>query len=185
MIKKILIANRGEIVSRIIRTCNQLKIKTVTIFSEADRLAKYTGESNESYFIGPSPVGDSYLNSDKIIEIALKANVDAIHPGYGFLSEDSDFAKKCSENNIIFIGPSYDLIRKMGNKTTSRELMKKVGVPIIPGSDGPVSSVEEALKVTQDLEYPIMLKASAGGGGVGMQIIYSDRELISAFNNNS
>ncbi len=185
MIKKILIANRGEIALRIMKACRSLNIKTVAVYSDADREADFVYNADESYLIGTPPVNQSYLDVDKIIEVAKKAHVDAIHPGYGFLSENSVFAKLCDANDITFIGPSADLIDKMGDKVSSRKLMEEAGVPIIPGSKDAILNSEDLVKEAEAVGYPLMLKASAGGGGIGMQIVYKEEELEEAFANNS
>lgn len=185
MIKKILIANRGEIAARILRACKQLNIEAVVVYSEADAHLNYVKEADEAYLLGPSPVNQSYLNIDKIISIAKESKVDAIHPGYGLLSENSDFVDRCEQENIIFIGPKSDVMRKMGDKIEARKVMEEVGIPIILGSDGVVKSIEEALEVADEIGYPIMVKAAAGGGGIGMEIVHSPDELTKAFENNS
>lgn len=185
MIQKILIANRGEIASRIIRTCKDLGIQTVAVYSEADQKAPYVHMADESCLLGPSRVNESYLNIDKIISIAKETQVDAIHPGYGFLSENSQFVKACEAADLIFIGPKGEAIEKMGNKIEARNTMKKAGVPIVPGTNEAVSSVDEAIAIAKDIGYPVMLKASAGGGGIGMQVVLTDEELKSAFASNS
>ena len=185
MIKKVLIANRGEIAERVIRACKELNIKTVAIYSEADQELNYVKMADESYLLGPAPVNESYLHVNKIIEIAKKAKVDALHPGYGFLSENADFVDRCEREDIIFIGPSSEIIKKMGDKVASREIMKNINVPIIPGSEGAVTTEKEALKTAQKLGYPVMVKASAGGGGIGMEIVNNDEELLDSFTNNS
>lgn len=185
MIKKILIANRGEIAARIIRTCQKLGIQCAAVYSEADQDAPYVEMADESYFIGGARVTESYLNLDNIFSVAKKANVDAIHPGYGFLSENSHFATRCEEEGIIFIGPTADVIDQMGNKVKARLLMQKAGVPIVPGTDSAVVTPEEAVAIAQEIGYPIMLKASAGGGGIGMQIVNHADELQKAFVSNS
>lgn len=185
MIKKVLIANRGEIASRIIRSCKEYGLKTVAIYSEADANSPYVKEADESVLIGPPRVNESYLKADKIIEVAKETNADAIHPGYGFLSENSNFVKLCEENELIFIGPKGVVMEQMGDKIAARNLMKKAGVPVIPGTDGAVANTEEAIKIAQDIGYPIMIKASAGGGGIGMQVVRSDEELEAAFESNS
>src|SRR5690625_5213423 len=185
MIKKVLIANRGEIASRIIRTCKENDIKTVAIYSEADANSHFVKQADESYLIGPPQVNESYLQAEKIIEVAKKAKVDAIHPGYGFLSENSDFVKLCEQNDIIFIGPKGKVIEQMGDKIAARNMMKNAGVPVIPGTDEAVKNSEEAVEIAKEIGYPIMLKASAGGGGIGMQIVRSDEELVAAFDSNS
>ncbi|NLY80707.1 MAG: acetyl-CoA carboxylase biotin carboxylase subunit [Lysinibacillus sp.] len=184
MFKKILIANRGEIARRIIRTCKKLNIQTVAVFSEADRDALFVREADESYEIGKPPVSQSYLNIDKIIEVAKKSGVDAIHPGYGLLSENPTFARRCEEEGIIFIGPTAEVIATMGSKIESRKKMKEAGVPVIEGVDIPIESVDEALEVAESIGYPLMLKASSGGGGIGMQRIETREELEKAFEGN-
>lgn len=185
MIKKILIANRGEIALRIMRACKSLNIKTVAVYSEADQNADFVKFSDEQYLIGPPPVNQSYLDTDKIINIAKEANVDAIHPGYGFLSESHVFAKQCEEHDIIFIGPSAKLIEMMGDKVSSRKLMEEAGVPTIPGSKDVILNSEDALIKAKSIGYPLMLKASAGGGGIGMQIVNQEADLVEAYENNS
>src|SRR5690625_2467032 len=185
MIKKILIANRGEIAARIIRTCKKMNIQTVAVFSEADEFAPYVKMADESYLLGPSRANESYMNMEKILHIAKDADVCAIHPGYGFLSENSEFAKKCMEENIIFIGPSATIIEKMGNKIAARNLMKQAGVPVIPGSEGAVKTIEEAKEAVKNIGYPLMLKASLGGGGVGLQNVNNEAELEKTFDNNA
>lgn len=185
MIKKVLIANRGEIAARIIRTCKRLDVKTVAVYSEADAKAPFVSMADESFLLGPPRVNESYLNVDKIISIAKEAGVDAIHPGYGFLSENGNFAERCQKEAIIFIGPSSDIIRKMGSKIAARESMQEAGVPVVPGTDGAVSDAQQAVEIAKDIGYPIMLKASAGGGGIGMQVVRSDEELSKAFESNS
>lgn len=185
LFKKILIANRGEIATRIIRTCKKMNIHTVAIYSEADEEAPYVQLADESYLIGPPHVNESYLNVDKILQVAKEANVDAIHPGYGFMSENSTFAKKCAEYNITFIGPKANIIEKMGDKITARKLMEQAGVPVVPGTENALSNIEEALIAAEKIGYPVMLKASAGGGGIGMQAVHNEEELKSAFENNS
>lgn len=185
MIKKILIANRGEIAARIIHACKKLHIHTVAIYSEADQDSPYVQLADECYLIGPPHVNESYLNVEKIVEVAKKAEVDAIHPGYGFMSENGDFARKCQENGFIFIGPSANIIETMGDKVAARKLMKEAGVPIIPGTENALSNIDEAVSAAEEIGYPIMLKASAGGGGIGMQVVHNDDELIKAFDRNA
>lgn len=184
MFNKILIANRGEIAARIIRTCKKMGIETVAIYSEADQNAPHVEMANESYLIGPPKVNESYLNMEKIIEVAIKANVDAIHPGYGLLSENTEFAKRCTENKIVFIGPSPTTISQMGSKIEARKLMNQAGVPIVPGTDAPLADVEDAVREAKNIGYPIMLKASAGGGGIGMQRVDNEEALRKAFQGN-
>ncbi|MEN1969982.1 acetyl-CoA carboxylase biotin carboxylase subunit [Lentibacillus sp. N15] len=185
MIKKVLIANRGEIAARIIRTCKKMDILTVAVYSEADQKAPFVTLADESYLLGPPRVNESYLNVDKLLHIAKTADVDAIHPGYGFLSENASFAQRCQDAGFIFIGPVGEIMQKMGSKIAARETMQQAGVPVVPGTNGGVATVEEALNIAQKIGYPIMLKASAGGGGIGMQVVQSDEELTKAFASNS
>ncbi|GAB4073637.1 acetyl-CoA carboxylase biotin carboxylase subunit [Barrientosiimonas marina] len=185
MIKKCVIANRGEIAARIIRTCHKQGITAVAVYSEADRGAPFVSLADESYFIGPSRVQESYLNADKIMSVAEKSHADAIHPGYGFLSENGAFADKCEAAGIRFIGPSGNVIETMGDKIAAREAMEQAGVPVVPGTDGAVQSAEEAIQAASDIGYPVMLKASAGGGGIGMQAVDSADALTKAFESNS
>ncbi|QKY69132.1 acetyl/propionyl/methylcrotonyl-CoA carboxylase subunit alpha [Lentibacillus sp. CBA3610] len=185
MINKILIANRGEIAARVIRTCKKLGIETVAVYSEADQKAPFVSMADESFLLGPPRVQESYLDTEKIMPIAKKSGADAIHPGYGFLSENGSFAEMCEQAGIRFIGPSADVMEKMGSKIAAREAMEKAGVPVVPGTDGAVASSDEAIEIARDIGYPIMLKASAGGGGIGMQVVNTDQELIKAFESNS
>ncbi len=185
MIKKILIANRGEIAARVIRTCKKQGIQTVAIYSEADQKAPYVSMADESYLLGPPRVDESYLNMEKILEIAKETGTDAIHPGYGFLSENSQFEKRCTEAGFIFIGPNGEVMEKMGSKIAARTAMQEAGVPTVPGTNGVVASADDAVEAAKKIGYPIMLKASAGGGGIGMQVVHSDAELIKAFASNS
>lgn len=180
MFKKILIANRGEIACRIIHSAHKLNIQTVAIYSEADTQALHTHLADESYFIGPAPAKESYLRSDKIIDIALKSRAEAIHPGYGFLSENSEFALQCAKAGITFIGPSVDALRTMGSKSASKALMEKIGVPILPGYHGEDMSLEILTKETKRIGFPLIIKASGGGGGKGMRIVLSQDALIPA-----
>ena len=181
MYKKILIANRGEIALRIIRACRELNIKTVSVYSEEDELSLHTKFSDEAICIGPAPSSLSYLNIPAIISSAELTNADAIHPGYGFLSESAKFSSICEENNISFIGPADSIINAMGDKATAKKTMQDLGVPIIPGSDGVVSSSDEAKKIALEIGYPIILKATAGGGGRGMRLVYNEAELQNAY----
>jgi len=185
MITKILIANRGEIASRVMRTCQEMDIQTVAVYSEADRYSPFVQMADESYLLGPSRVQDSYLNVDKLLEIAHEAKVDAIHPGYGFLSENASFCKRCTEEGFTFIGPTSDVIEKMGDKIAARKTMQKAGVPVVPGTENAVGTVEEAIVSANDIGYPIMLKASAGGGGIGMQVVRDEKELTTVFASHS
>ena len=171
MIKKILVANRGEIAVRIMRSCREMGILSVAVFSEVDRKALHVRYADEAYLIGPAPSTESYLKMDKIIEVAIKSKVDAIHPGYGFLSENAEFAKKVKNAGIIFIGPSPEAIEAMGDKLTARQLMIKSGVPVVPGTQKKLDDVEDLKKVASEIGFPIMIKASAGGGGKGMRLV--------------
>jgi acetyl-CoA carboxylase biotin carboxylase subunit len=179
--KKILIANRGEIARRIIRTCNRLGIETIAIHSEADGELPYVSEATESAAIGPNPVAQSYLQADKIIEEALKRNAQAIHPGYGLLSENAGFARKVQEAGLIFIGPAPEIIETMGDKLGSRRTMMDAGVPVVPGTAEGVQDIAAAIEAAQEIGYPLMLKASAGGGGIGMVLCESEQALTQQF----
>ena len=181
MLKKILIANRGEIALRIIRTCKELGIPTVAVYSEADRDSLHVVFADEAVCIGPALSKESYLKIPNILSAAAITGADAIHPGYGFLAENAEFSEICSECGIKFIGPSPDSIRRMGDKAFAKETMRKVGVPVVPGSDGAVKDIEEAKKIASEIGYPIMLKASAGGGGKGMRIVWKEEEMEKAF----
>ncbi len=181
MFKKILIANRGEIAIRVMRTCRELGIPNVAVYSEADRNSLHVLLADEAYHIGPAPSAQSYLNIEKIIEVAKKAGADAIHPGYGFLSETAAFAAACGKAGITFIGPTVENIQAMGDKLASRELMKKAGVPTVPGSAGAIKTAEEAEKVAEQIGYPVIIKASAGGGGKGIRVVHEKKELASSF----
>lgn len=180
MFSKILIANRGEIAVRIIRACNEMGIRTVAIFSEADCDALHVNMADESFCIGPGPVKDSYLNISAILTAAILSKAEAIHPGYGLLSENHKFAEMCEECNIAFIGPSSEIIKKMGDKDAARKLMKEAGVPVVPGS-GIVSSVNEALEHARQIGFPLLIKASAGGGGKGIRRVDSEEGFEQAF----
>lgn len=182
MIKKILIANRGEIALRVIRACRELGIKSVAIFSEADRDALHVRFADEAICIGPAPSSESYLNIQRILSAAEISNADAIHPGYGFLAENPEFAEICASNGFKFIGPPAKVISLMGNKIAAKENMKKAGVPIIPGSEGPVKDVEEAEIIAKEIGLPVILKAASGGGGKGMRIINDLSEVKQNFN---
>ncbi|WP_447402663.1 acetyl/propionyl/methylcrotonyl-CoA carboxylase subunit alpha [Lysinibacillus sp. fkY74-1] len=184
MFNKVLIANRGEIARRVIRTCKRLNINTVAIYSEADAESLHVKDADEAYCVGKPPVAQSYLNIERILEIALENGVEAVHPGYGLLSENAEFAKRCEEEGLIFIGPSADVIASMGNKLEARKTMKAAGVPIVEGVEAPIKDAEEATEIAERLGYPIMLKASAGGGGIGMQLVENAEELAKAFEGN-
>ena len=179
---KILIANRGEIAVRIIRACKEMNIKTVAIYSEADKDSLHTRLADEAICIGPANSNKSYLNYKNIVEAAYITGSDSIHPGFGFLSENSQFAKICEESNIKFIGPSYEVIKLMGNKSNAKEMMEKAGVPVVPGSKGSIKSINDAKKIAQEIGYPIMLKAAAGGGGKGIRIVNNESELENSYN---
>lgn len=177
MLKKVLIANRGEIAVRIIRACREMGIHTVAIYSEADKNALHKTLADESVCIGPAPSNKSYLNIKAILEAACLTGADSIHPGFGFLSENANFAKMCEEIGIKFIGPKHELIELLGNKSKAKETMKNAGVPVVPGSDGLISSKEQAIELAKQIKYPVILKASAGGGGRGIRIAYNENEL--------
>lgn len=174
---KILIANRGEIAVRIIRACKEMNIKTVAVYSEVDKDSLHTRLADEAICIGPGAVNKSYLNIKNIIQSAYITKADSIHPGFGFLSENSKFAKICEESNIKFIGPKSEIIDLLGNKSNAKEMMKKAGIPVIPGSDGSVKGLKDAKLIAKQIGYPIMLKAAAGGGGKGIRIVYNEEEL--------
>ncbi|HLO12674.1 MULTISPECIES: acetyl-CoA carboxylase biotin carboxylase subunit [Neobacillus] len=178
MIKKLLIANRGEIAVRIIRACREMGIESVAVFSEADREALHVQLADEAYCIGPKTSKDSYLNVTNLISVAKLTACDAIHPGYGFLAENADFAELCRECNIIFVGPSPEAITKMGTKDIARETMREAGVPIVPGSTGIINEIEEALELVERIQYPVIIKATAGGGGKGIRVAKNEQELI-------
>ena len=177
MLKKVLIANRGEIAVRIIRACREMGIRTVAIYSEADKTALHVSLADEAICVGPAPSNKSYLNMKAILEAACLTGADSIHPGFGFLSEDSTFAKICEDMGIKFIGPNYKLIELLGNKSKAKETMKKAGVPVVPGSEGLIKSKEEAVSLAEEIKYPVMLKASAGGGGRGIRVAYNKDQL--------
>jgi acetyl-CoA carboxylase biotin carboxylase subunit len=181
LFSKILIANRGEIAVRIIHACKELGIRTVAVYSEADASSLHVRFADESVCIGPAPSSESYLNIPGIISAAEISDVEAIHPGYGFLAENPHFAEICQSCQIKFIGPSPEAIRLMGDKMAAKTLMKKVGIPVIPGSDEVVKTKEEALKIAKKIKYPIVLKAVAGGGGRGMRVAHNDVRMVSAF----
>ncbi len=181
MFRKILIANRGEIALRVIRTCREMGISTVAVYSTADKDSLHVRFADEAVCIGPPSSGASYLNIPNIIAAAEITNADAIHPGYGFLSENAEFSRICEEYNIKFIGPSPDMIHQMGDKATAKATMQKAGVPTIPGSEGLLKNVESGLSIAQDIGYPIILKATAGGGGRGMRIVRSERDFKKAW----
>ena len=182
MFKKILVANRGEIALRIIRTCKEMGILSVAVYSKADEESLHVKFADEAVCVGPAESKNSYLKASNILAAAEITNADAIHPGYGFLSENSKFSKMCEEHQIKFIGASSKMIEKMGNKSTAKATMKSAGVPIIPGSEGIIDSYKNALKIAKKIGYPVMLKASSGGGGKGMRSVWSENELEPAWN---
>ena len=181
MFKKILIANRGEIALRVIRACHELEIKTVAIYSTADELSLHVKFADEAVCIGPPASNESYLNIPRIIAAGEITNADAIHPGYGFLSESAKFSRICAENGFQFIGPNSNMIRSMGNKVTAKETMEAAGVPVVPGGEGVLSDAEEAKKIANEMGYPIMLKATAGGGGRGIRLVNKENELTNLY----
>lgn len=183
MFQKILIANRGEIAVRIIRACREMGIKTVAVYSEADRDALHTLLADEAICIGPAPSAESYLNMEQILTACVAMKADAIHPGFGFLSENARFAELCEKCHIRFIGPPADVIHRMGNKSEARKTMMEAGVPVIPGSKEPVFTVEEGLKTAREVGFPVMIKASSGGGGKGMRVSYGEDDFASNFQN--
>jgi propionyl-CoA carboxylase alpha chain len=176
-IRKVLVANRGEIAVRVIRTCQELELATVAVYSDPDRLAPHVRLADEAYRLGPAPASDSYLKMDAIIEVATESGADAIHPGYGFLSENADFATACAEAGLIFIGPPPDAIRAMGDKTAARQLMKEAGVPMAPGTTDAIDDADRAAAIAADIGYPVLIKAAAGGGGKGMRIVHDPGEF--------
>ncbi len=177
MFRKILIANRGEVVIRVIRACKELGIQTVAVYSQADRNSLHVILASEAYYIGPADSRLSYLNIDRIIEVALKAKVDAIHPGYGFLSENADFSKACRKAGLHYIGPPDEIISEMGDKIRSRKKIKSFGIPVSPGVDYPLKTPKEACQIAKTIGYPIMLKARAGGGGKGIRAVYRPEDM--------
>ena len=183
MINKLLIANRGEIAVRIIRACRELGIKTVAVYSQADAESLHTQLADESICIGKAPSQDSYLNMERILSATIATGADAIHPGFGFLSENSKFASLCEKCNITFVGPSSDIIAKMGNKSEARNTMKAAGIPIVEGTDSPLYDALKAKEYADAIGYPVMIKAALGGGGKGMRVVYEPDEFIASFNN--
>ena len=179
MFKKILIANRGEIAVRVIRACRELGVGSVAVYSEVDRAALHVRKADEAYSIGPAPAGESYLRIDKLLQVAANCGADAIHPGYGFLSENAEFARACAKAGIKFIGPRAEAMEIMGSKTSGRRAMQSAGIPLVPGSTTALAR-DEAVKVAAQVGYPVMLKAAAGGGGKGMRLVRTAQELESA-----
>ena len=182
MIKKLLIANRGEIAVRVIRACREMGIETVAVYSEADREALHVQLADEAYCIGPASSKESYLNFTNIISVATLTGCDAIHPGYGFLAENADFAELCRECKITFVGPSPEAITKMGTKDIARQTMREAGVPIVPGSTGIINSIDEAVELSKEIGYPVIIKATAGGGGKGIRVARDEQELVKGIN---
>jgi acetyl-CoA carboxylase biotin carboxylase subunit len=181
LFKKILIANRGEIALRVIRACHELGIRTVAVYSEADRYSLHVRFADEAVCIGPPPSKESYLNIPRLMAAAEVTNADAIHPGYGFLAENAGFSEICASSGVTFIGPTPDAINRMGDKALAKETMRKAGVPVVPGSDGIVGELKEAKKIAHDVGYPVIIKATAGGGGRGMRIVREAEEFENAF----
>ncbi len=180
MFNKVLIANRGEIAIRVMRACRELGVKSVAVYSDADKNSLFAKYADEAYSIGESTPAKSYLNIEKIIDVAEQCGADAIHPGYGFLAENSKLGKECEKHGMKLIGPSGSVIESMGDKITSKKLMRKAGVPVIPGTDKGISTIEEAVDIAESIGYPVIVKASAGGGGIGMRTVYERDELIRA-----
>ena len=181
MFKRILIANRGEIAVRIARACRELDIESVAVYSEADRESLHVKYADYAYLIGTPPSAQSYLSIERIIDVCKKSGAEAVHPGYGFLAENAAFAQRCKDEGVVFIGPPPDVIDKMGDKVKARQIMKAAGVPVVPGSDGILTSEEEVLKTMEEIGFPCMLKAVAGGGGKGLRLVRSRREVPSAY----
>lgn len=182
MIKKVLIANRGEIAVRVMRSCREMGIRTVAVYSEADRTSRHVMYADEAYCIGPAEAHASYLNMDNILEAVHRSGADAVHPGYGFLSENAQFARRCRQLGVTFIGPSPETMEAMGDKIAARQRMMAAGVPVVPGTAEPLKSAREALEICREIGFPVMLKASMGGGGKGMRLIHSEDEVEEAFN---
>src|SRR5882672_11075228 len=177
MFEKVLIANRGEIAVRVIRACRELGVKTVAVYSEADRQALHVRMADEAYLIVPPPSRESYLVVEKLLDVAKRSGAEAIHPGYGFLSERSHFARACKDAGLVFIGPSPEAIDAMGDKVAARERMIAAKVPVVPGSDGVIAEEEKVVEAAIAIGFPVMLKAAAGGGGKGMRLVSSESEI--------
>ncbi len=180
MFKKILVANRGEIAVRVLRACRELGIPSATVYSDADKSAMHTRYADEVYYLGPPPAIESYLKIEKIIEIAKRARAEAIHPGYGFLAENTEFAKTCEDTGIVFIGPTAKAIELLGDKIVSKKKMRDAGIPVIPGSDGEIKTEAEAKELAEMIGFPVLIKAAGGGGGKGMRVVRKKKELVSA-----
>ena len=181
MFKRVLIANRGEIAVRVIRACEELGVETVAVYSTADADSLHVQLATQAVCIGPAKAAESYLNPIALLTAAVESGCDAIHPGYGFLSENAEFADLCVKSGLTFIGPSGHIIRRMGNKAAARELMQRSGVPVVPGSDGPVPDAETAAALAEEIGYPVLIKASAGGGGRGMRRVDRPEDLRALF----
>jgi acetyl-CoA carboxylase biotin carboxylase subunit len=180
MFKKILVANRGEIAVRVLRACREMEIRSVTIYSDADRNALHSRYADEVYYVGPAPAIESYLKIDKIIEVARKSGAEAIHPGYGFLAENTEFARACEDNGIVFIGPNSRAVELLGDKIASKKTMSKAGIPVIPGSEGAINKEEDARRIAAEIGFPVLIKAAGGGGGKGMRVVSDAQSLGSA-----
>src|SRR2546422_1578043 len=183
MFKKILIANRGEIALRVMRACRELGVRTVAVYSDADRKALHVRHADEAYHIGPAPSTESYLRIDRIMGVARRSGAEAIHPGYGFLSENEEFARACEAAGIVFVGPPAAAMKLMGSKTASRQAVIRAGLPAVPGTDRNIESLAEVGRIAGEIGYPVMLKAAAGGGGEGRRLVRSAPEVKSAFRN--
>ena len=180
MLQSVLIANRGEIARRVIRGCRALGIRTVAVYSEADAGWPHVADADEAVLIGPAPARESYLHVERILDAARRTNAQAVHPGYGFLSENWRFAQACEAAGLTFVGPPWRVIQQMGDKVAARRLLAEAGVPVVPGSDGPVASVEAAREIADRIGYPVMIKAAAGGGGIGMMRVKDEAGLAAA-----
>jgi len=181
MFQRVLVANRGEIALRVIRACRDLGIETVAVYSTADRGGPWLAQADQTVCIGPGPAGESYLKKPRIIAVAEKTGADALHPGYGFLSENAEFAEQCRESGIEFIGPPHEAMRKLGNKNEAKKLARLAKVPLVPGSEGLITTEDEALKVARQIGYPVLVKAAAGGGGRGMRVAQNEHGLLAGF----
>ena len=183
MFKKILVANRGEIAVRVMRACREMGIGSVAVYSEVDRKALHVRYADEALAIGPAPATDSYLRIDRILDAAQRSGAEAIHPGYGFLAENPDFARACRDAGIVFIGPTPEAMELMGSKTAARHLVMNAGLPVIPGTDANLESFDEVVRMAREIGFPVMLKASAGGGGKGLRMVATEQDLESAYRN--
>ena len=183
MFRKILIANRGEIAVRVMRACREMNIRSVAVYSEIDRKSVHVRYADEAYSIGPAPSTESYLRIDHVLDAARRSGAEAIHPGYGFLSENADFARACEEAGVVFIGPPVGAMELMGSKTASRHALIEAGLPVVPGTDHNLEDIEEIARIAGEIGYPVMLKASAGGGGKGLRMVREESELESAYRN--